>query len=84
MSVRLARQRRLTCNKSNGWLTKVKEGSTMPTIDETGDADNDDEVCRSAKELSQSDLRKELDARGINATGFWSDDVKRLQVEFDR
>ena len=56
----------------------------MPTIDETGDADNDDEVCRSAKELSQSDLRKELDARGINATGFWSDDVKRLQVEFDR
>jgi hypothetical protein len=34
--------------------------------------------------LRQEDLRKELEAREISASGFWSDDVKRLQIEFDR
>ena len=54
----------------------------MPSLfEEVGD-DNEDEVCKEAKDLSPSDLRKELEARDISATGFWSDDVKRLQIEY--
>ena len=45
---------------------------------------NNDEVCRNAKELSQTELRKELEMRDIIVTGFWSDDVKKLQIEFDK
>ena len=41
-------------------------------------------VHRKADQLSQNELSIELEKRDLQATGFWSDDAKKLQVEFDR
>ena len=43
-----------------------------------------DPVHRKADQLSQNELSVELEQRGLKPTGFWSDDAKKLQVEFDK
>lgn len=39
---------------------------------------------RVASDLSGSELAREMEARGLKASGFASADAKKLQVEFDR
>ena len=41
-------------------------------------------VHRKADQLSQNELSIELEQRSLKPTGFWSDDAKKLQVEFDK
>ena len=43
-----------------------------------------DPVHREAQHLMQNDLSGELESRGLKPTGFWSDDARRLQIEFDK
>ena len=43
-----------------------------------------DPVHRKADQLSQNELSVELERRDLKPTGFWSDDAKKLQVEFDK
>ena len=43
-----------------------------------------DPVHRKADQLSQNELSVELERRDLKPTGFWSDEVKKLQVEFDK
>ena len=43
-----------------------------------------DPVHRKADQLSQNELSIELERRDLKPTGFWSDDAKKLQVEFDK
>jgi hypothetical protein len=53
--------------------------------DETVDPyDVPDPIHREAQHLMQNDLSAELEQRGLKPTGFWSDDARRLQVEFDK
>jgi hypothetical protein len=40
--------------------------------------------CPKADVLSQNDLRRELNDRGIQSKGFFNDDARRLQQEFDK
>jgi hypothetical protein len=41
-------------------------------------------VHRQAQQLVQNVLSAELEARNLKPTGFWSDDARRLQLEFDK
>ena len=43
-----------------------------------------DPIHREAQHLMQNDLSAELESRGLKPTGFWSDDARRLQIEFDK
>jgi hypothetical protein len=43
-----------------------------------------DPIHREAQHLMQNDLSSELESRSLKPTGFWSDDARRLQIEFDK
>ena len=58
---------------------------TMSEEDDTIDPyDVPDPIHREAQHLMQNDLSSELESRALKPTGFWSDDARRLQIEFDK
>ena len=57
----------------------------MSEEDDTIDPyDVPDPIHREAQHLMQNDLSSELESRALKPTGFWSDDARRLQIEFDK